>query len=85
MAFYRPSTSPYQYPRSMQSWTQGYQRRILGSSLVAASTSNSAGGASRVFNWLKQEKGTAFALKFFRDASFGPYVINQKGTGLIWN
>ena len=85
MAFYRPSTSPYQFPTTMQTWTSGSQRRIVGASMVSASTSNSAGASCRIFNWLKRQKGLNYAMEYFRMASYGPYKLNKQGTALIWN
>jgi len=82
---YRPSTSPYQFPTTMQSWSQGSSARIVGSSLISSSNSKSAGSACRVYNFLKTTKGNNFAIQFFKNASFGPYMINKRGNGLIWN
>ena len=82
---YRPSTSPYQFPKSGQSWGQSPQSRIVGASAVASGTSNSAGAAGRVYNYLKKTKGNDFAINYFKKATFGPYTINKAGTALIWN
>lgn len=82
---YRPSTSPYQFPKSGQSWGQSPQSRIIGGNAVSSGTSHSAGGACRVYSFLKKMRGNDFAVNYFKMATFGPYMINKKGTALIWN
>jgi hypothetical protein len=82
---YRPSTSPYQFPKSGQAWGQSAQSRILGTSLISTGSSKSAGSANRIYYFLKKEKGNDYAMTFFKDASFGPYILNHKRTALIWN
>ena len=82
---YRPSTSPYQFPTSGQSWGQSAQSRVIGASVVSSGTSNSAGSANRVYSYLKNTKGIPFAINYFKQSTFGPYTINKSGTGLIWN
>lgn len=80
---------PYMFPQQRvtqgQSWTQSPQERIIGAALVSSGTSNSAGGANRIYTFLKKRYGANYALQVFRDSSFGPYMINKRGTGLIWN
>jgi hypothetical protein len=85
MPAYRPSTSPYQFPTSGQSWGQSPQSRIIGAGVVSAGTSNSAGSANRVYSFLKKRYGNQFAINYFRNATFGPYTINKAGTALVWN
>ena len=82
---YRPSTSPYQFPKSGQSWGQSAQSRILGTALIASGTSKSAGSANRIYSFLKAQHGNDYALTFFKNASFGPYMLNKRRTALIWN
>ena len=82
---YRPSTSPYQYPTTGQSWGQSPQGRIIGASVISSGTSNSAGSANRVYAYLKQQKGNQYAINYFKQATFGPYTLNKAGTALIWN
>jgi hypothetical protein len=83
MPMYRPSTSPYQFPKSGQSWAQSPQSRIIGGAAVSTGTSASAGSAGRVYNYLRRTKGNDFAVNYFKLATFGPYQINKAGTGLI--
>lgn len=83
MPVYRPSTSPYQFPKSGQAWSQSPQSRIIGASAVSAGTSNSAGSANRVYSFLKRTKGNTYAINYFQGAIFGPYVINKAGSGLV--
>ncbi len=82
---YRPSTSPYQFPTSGQSWGQSPQGRIIGANVFSSGTSHSAGSASRVYSYLKHKKGNQFALDFFKQSTFGPYSLNKTGTALVWN
>jgi hypothetical protein len=84
MPAYRPSTSPYQLPKSGQAWGQSPQSRIIGGALVSTGTSSSAGSAGRVYAFLKNTRGNNYALNYFRNASFGPYMINKNQSGLIW-
>jgi len=85
MPMYRPSTAPYQRVTQGQAWGQAPQHNIIGCALVSQGTSASAGSANRVYNYLKRKEGADFAIKFFKNASFGPYMINKQGTALIWN
>ena len=82
---YRPSTSPYQFPKSGQAWGQSSQSRIIGASAVCAGNSNSAGSANRVYYFLKKQFGNDYALNYFKISTFGPYTINKNGSGLVWN
>jgi len=82
---YRPSTSPYQFPKSGQAWGQSAQSRIVGASVVSTGTSKSAGSANRVYNYLRNTYGNNYALDYFKKTTFGPFVINKNGSGLVWN
>ena len=82
---YRPSTSPYQFPKSGQAWGQSPQSRIVGASVVSSGTSHSAGSAGRVYAFLRKTRGNDFAVNYFKSATFGPFMINKAGTALIWN
>jgi hypothetical protein len=82
---YRPSTSPYQFPTSGQSWGQSPQSRVIGANVICSGTSSSAGSANRVYSFLKKTKGNQYAVDFFKNATFGPYSLNKAGTALVWN
>jgi len=82
---YRPSTSPYQFPKSGQAWGQSSQSRIIGASVISTGNSKSAGSANRVYGFLRHKYGTTYALDYFKKTTFGPFVINKNGTGLVWN
>ena len=85
MPVYRPSTSPYQFPKSGQAWGQSAQSRIVGASAISTGNSKSAGSAGRVYNYLRHARGNDYALNYFKKATFGPFIINKNGTALIWN
>jgi len=81
---YRASTSPYQTLSTGQAWGQSPQSRVIGCSAVASGTSASAGSASRVYSFLKKTRGNNYAINYFQNATFGPYMINRNGSGLIF-
>lgn len=81
---YRPSTSPYQTLSTGQAWGQSPQSRVIGCAAIASGTSASAGSANRIYSYLKKTKGNYYAINYFQNAIFGPYMFNRASTGLIF-
>lgn len=60
----------------------GSYSRVVGANVVSTPRAT-FGSAGRIYNFLNQTKGRDFALNYFNRISFGPYRINNRGTGLI--
>lgn len=72
------------YPSLTPLYGLGSYSRVVGS-ISISSPRSSIGSAGRVYSYLKQTKGINYALNFFKNATFGPFVINKSGSALVWN
>lgn len=72
------------YPSLTPAYGLGSYGRIVGSTAISSPRSG-LGSAVRIYNALKRKKGQQYALDYFKNAIYGPYVVNKAGTALVWN
>jgi hypothetical protein len=70
------------YPSLTPTYGLGSYGRIVGATLISSPRTR-YGSASRVYQYLARTQGQLYAIQYFRDASFGPFII--KGGRLVWN
>jgi hypothetical protein len=70
------------YPSLTPTYGLGSYGRIVGASLISSPRTRYA-SSGRVYTFLARRYGALYAQQYFRDASFGPFVI--KGGRLVWN
>lgn len=74
MTSYRGSLTP--------AYGLGSYGRIVGATTISSPRSR-IGSAGRVYDFLKKTKGQDYALTYFRNATFGPFFIQNNR--LVWN
>jgi hypothetical protein len=77
-------STPYgkYYPSLTPLYGLGSYGRVIGAQAISSPRSG-VGSAVRIYNALKAQRGSDYALHYFKSTIYGPYVINKAGTGLI--